>query len=413
MFNYNRRGFPKHQIDRSRATVSRKRFRYYIYGSALTIVVFFSAAELLTRTVSWISGNGFTLALHELDAHDPGIMNVYQWHPFTGLIFKPNIIFHGSHPRQSEAAAIKVDKHGFLAKDHTLSPNKVDNEVRIATIGGSTTANIGLTFEENWPGRLGYLLQQAFPQKNITVINAGVPGFDTAQSISNLALRVMPFEPDLVIIYHAYNDLKAVRPGVPFKPDYSHIHTKPYGYHEKPGLLVRWLNRSMFYVRVRNGYRQLVKTNAYLDRIAEKGRLASVPAQAERVFEQHIRTLVATAQEGGAKVVLSSFATLHDPGRDYSARNSIATLSTLQKQELDGLLHFTPGLTIAGIFNGIERYNAILKRVAEQKQTGWVDNANSIPHLDEYFMDRVHFSSRGAALMAENLLPTVLRQLER
>ena len=56
-------------------------------------------------------------------------------------------------------------------------------------------------------------------------------------------------------------------------------------------------------------------------------------------------------------------------------------------------------------------YNEIIKIVAKRNNIGWVDNARLIPHESEYFVDRVHFASKGAARMAENLLPAVLAQL--
>ena len=41
-----------------------------------------------------------------------------------------------------------------------------------------------------------------------------------------------------------------------------------------------------------------------------------------------------------------------------------------------------------------------------------VDNANLIPHKDEYFVDRVHLSDLGAKHMAENLYPEVVKLLQ-
>lgn len=391
--------------------MSAKSFRYYVYGTLVVLTVFFGSAELLTRTVSWFSGKGFTLALHELDGHDRAVNDIYQWHPFVGFTFRPDNLFVGGHPGQASRSQILVDSHGFLARDEGLAWNKGDGEIRIATIGGSTTANINLSFDENWPGQLGALLQKALPGKTIRVINAGTPGFDTAQSIGNLALRVMPFNPDVVIIYHAYNDLKAIKPNIAYNPDYSHIHRKPFGFHKEPPWLIRLLNRSMFYVRMRNKYRQMQALSTPVGAKDGQGRLRAVPALAAQTFEQHLQALVAIAQLGSAKVVLSSYATLHDLQQDYTDRDVIDTLGTLQKQELISLVHFTPGLTLNGMFEGMRKYNETIEIVAKRNSTGWVDNARLIPHEAEYFVDRVHFASRGAARMAENLLPAVLAQL--
>jgi lysophospholipase L1-like esterase len=391
--------------NRSRA----RTLAYYAVGSLLTIGVLFGATELVTRTISWATGNGFTLALHELDAYDPGIERIYQFHPFTGFMFRPNSVVEGGAPGQQHKSVVRVDAYGFLSKDGRLSLHKGDDEIRIAVIGASTTANLQLSYEENWPGRLGALLERALPNKTIRVINAALPGFDTAQSVANLALRVMPFRPDVVIIYHAYNDLKAIRADRQFFPDYSHIHRLPYGYHDKPPFYVGLLNRSMFYVRMRNRYRAMAQVSALTD----DSRSNVVPEAAEHAFEQHIRAMVAIARSGGAKAVLSSFATLHDPGLANTGNSSAPQLSRLQQREFYSLLHFTPGLTLSAIFNGISRYNAVLHKVATAEKTGWVDNAILVPHEDEYFVDRVHFSAKGAARMADNFLPVVLQQLQQ
>ncbi len=395
-----------------RALTRTRRLAYYALGSLLTVSVLFAVVELVTRTLSWARGAGFTLALHELDPYDAGVTQLYEWHPFTGFTFRPGMTFEGMDPSRREVARVFVDQHGFLAKDPGLSLAKPEGEVRIAAIGGSTTANIGLSYERNWPGRLGVLVAQALPDRKVRVINAGVPGFDTAQSIPNLALRVMPFQPDVVVIYHAYNDLKAIHRGAPFKPDYSHIHRKPYGEHERPSLIIRTLNQSMAYVRVRNRYRELANVTALRDSFEEGGRLAEVPVEAEQAFAQHIRTLVGIARAGGASVVLSSFATLHDPGEDYTRPQTFAKLTALQRAELGHLLRFTPGLTLQGVFGGIKRYNAILRHTAQEMGTGWVDSAARIPHSDEYFVDRVHFARAGAERMARELLPVVLAALQ-
>ena len=395
-----------------------KEIKYYILSSLLIVIVGFSAIELATRSLSWLSGKGFTLALHELEPYDKEIDDLYQWHPFTGIIFTPKSIFQGGHPNQEKGALIITDQHGFLANTPILNYPKSANEIRIATIGASTTANINLSYDENWPGYLGSLVQQALPKQKIQVINAGVPGFDTAQSIGNLALRVMPFQPDVVIIYHAYNDLKAIRKHVTFKPDYSHIHTKPYGYHQKPLFLIRWLDHSMFYVRLRHQYREyqqeMKKLNALKnERLGKTNRLTHIPQEARETFAQHIRSLISIAKTSGTAVVLSSFATLNEPKLDYSKAESLEGLSQFQKQGLYGLMHFTSGLSLKAILEGLNLYNDTLKNIAIQEKTGWVDNASLVPHEDKYFVDRVHFSSEGAASMAKNFLPVVLEQLKK
>ncbi len=398
--------------------MQKKEFKFYIMGTLLMMVFSFITIEFATRTVFWLTGDGFFLALHEREPYDREVEGIYQWHPFIGFIFKPGVTFTGGHLNQQNKSLLFIDKHGFLSNGQTLKYEKSANEIRIAAIGGSTTANLNLMFDENWPGFLGALIQQKFPNKKVQVINAGAPGFDTAQSIVNLSLRVMPFKPDIVIIYHAYNDLKPINPALEFRPDYSHIHNTPFGYHEKPWLIIRWLNNSMFYVRTRNKYREY-KKNIYLAEsklkvISGKDRFVNIPDFAADTYAQHMNIMVATARSGGAKVVLSSFATLHDLSLDFSNLNQLNQMTLFQKKTLfDPLPMHLPGLTLPAIFKGIEKYNTIVEGIATQKETGWVDNANLIPHEDRFFVDSIHFSRDGSKQMAKNFLPIVLEMLKK
>ena len=54
----------------------------------------------------------------------------------------------------------------------------------------------------------------------------------------------------------------------------------------------------------------------------------------------------------------------------------------------------------------------MLKKVAGLEKYTLVDNANLIPHEDEYFVDRVHLSDLGATHMAQNLYPEVVKLLQ-
>lgn len=393
-----------------------KRGRNVLFG-ILAILLFLGTIEGATRTVSWLSGEGFALSLHELEPYDKAVEGIYAWHPFIGITMKPDCSFVAGHPNQKEQSSVFVDKHGFLSKDQSLEYQKKDNEIRIATIGASTTANINLAFDDNWPGRLGTLVQNAMPNNKIRVINAAIPGCDTAQSIGNLALRVMPFRPDVVVIYHGYNDLKAIRSDVQFQPDYAHIHRTPFGHQKKPNVLIRCLNRCMFYVRTRNLYRDLKTKKKIYESVSNASpegiRLTRIPDNAAQTFEQHMRTLIAIAKSEGAIVVIPSFATLHDPHQDYTRREIFEQLSDLQKVESRVLMNFIPGLTVEAIFGGINSFNIVLRQIALKEKVVWVDNASMIPHQDRYFVDRVHFTREGADRMARNLFPHIIEKLRQ
>lgn len=382
----------------------------------LSVVLFFTVVEFSTRLISWMTGNGFTLAFHEIDANDNAMKHIYQWHPFVGYVFRPLNRFEAGHPNQDSKAVIFVDRHGFLARDDTLTRSKPADEIRLAFIGGSTTACLNLPFEKNWPGRVAAMVERAMPGKTVRAINAGIPGFDTAMSIGNLALRVLPFSPDVVVIYHAYNDLKAIGGKTPFQPDYANLHSHPFGCGPEPNAMVQLLHRSMAYVRVRNQYRRYRRKVAFEKGLVKDGgdggRLDKIPQEAVDAFSQHIRSMVAISQSCGARVILLSFATLHNLSLDLNSAATFRRLSKRKKVELVAMAQFIPGLTIQAIFDGLRRYNQTLRQIAADEHTGWLDAAHHIAHDERFFVDRVHFSSEGAREMARHLAPVVLACLK-
>src|SRR5262249_23752808 len=50
-------------------------------------------------------------------------------------------------------------------------------------------------------------LRKKYPEVSFEVINAGIPGFRSSDSLKNFQHRVLPLEPDLVIYYEANNDM--------------------------------------------------------------------------------------------------------------------------------------------------------------------------------------------------------------
>ena len=64
---------------------------FYIAGLLISVAVLLLAIEGATRLISWAGGHGFTLALHERDATDEAITDLYRFHPFTGFVFNPRL----------------------------------------------------------------------------------------------------------------------------------------------------------------------------------------------------------------------------------------------------------------------------------------------------------------------------------
>jgi|TARA_B100000959_G_scaffold232080_1_gene248840 hypothetical protein len=92
----------------------------------------------------------------------------------------------------------------YLDSKHLEKPAKV---FRILTLGGSTTGNMRLSQENRYPEQLRSILQEQYKKSGIEVFNAGMDWYTTKHSLINYVTNMRDYNPDLVIIMHAVNDL--------------------------------------------------------------------------------------------------------------------------------------------------------------------------------------------------------------
>lgn len=100
---------------------------------------------------------------------------------------------------------------------------KPDGTYRILTLGGSTTYGTSvLDYHNAYPYQLQqYLREQGY--ENVEVINGGASDYTSYESLINLQFRGLELEPDLVLIYHGFNDAHArlVYPPEAYRSDNS------------------------------------------------------------------------------------------------------------------------------------------------------------------------------------------------
>lgn len=91
-----------------------------------------------------------------------------------------------------------------------ISIKKPEGVYRIVILGGSAVYTEKVKDNaQTFPVQLENILRQDYGYQNVEVINGGVPGYTTWESLINLEFRVLDLEPDLIIIYHNTNDVHA------------------------------------------------------------------------------------------------------------------------------------------------------------------------------------------------------------
>jgi len=84
---------------------------------------------------------------------------------------------------------------------------KAKGTIRIITIGGSTTFGwLIKNYQQTWPSQLEEILNKKFNGK-VEVINAGLPGGMSSESVVAFIMKDKFLEPDLVIFHNGGNDL--------------------------------------------------------------------------------------------------------------------------------------------------------------------------------------------------------------
>ena len=87
---------------------------------------------------------------------------------------------------------------------------KSANTYRVFTLGGSTTYGIPYGPDAAFSFWLNERLSRLYPQKNIEVINAGVPGYGSARVLQILE-EVAAYQPDLLVVYTGQNETRDAR----------------------------------------------------------------------------------------------------------------------------------------------------------------------------------------------------------
>ena len=102
--------------------------------------------------------------------------------------------------------SITINSLGFRGNE--LPIEKSESEFRIFMIGGSTMFGYGATSDETTiPG----FMDSLFKNNNldtIQVINAGIQGADSFDELRLIQTKILELEPDLIIIYDGWNDLR-------------------------------------------------------------------------------------------------------------------------------------------------------------------------------------------------------------
>jgi hypothetical protein len=319
---------------------------------------------------------------------------------------------YGFHPYLQNTLNIKdgklhINSHGFRADEITKS--KPYGTYRIFVVGGSTVLCDKMPFEKTHVRVLEKLLKQHYQQQiKIEVLNAGNSWHTTEHSIIKYLFKIKDFDPDLIILWHAANDL--YRSFAPkrlchrkFQSDYSHfwgpISDVVFMHAEEN---TRFWPKIIPHSFLLNRLYALFEGRFYTDlRKAIRSRKLKAIDISEfpslKSFRRNLNSMIQVVQNNEVKLILATQPFLYNDGLSEAEKKSIwfpEAFCTNENNEYPN---------IKSMELGVNLFNSETKKIAELHHIPLVDLEANIPKNGTFFYDDFHYTEKGNKLMAETL----------
>jgi lysophospholipase L1-like esterase len=298
-------------------------------------------------------------------------------------------------------SSIFISSNGY--RGPAFDVRKPVDSYRVIVIGGSAVfdQNVFDTPDSklnSWPNRVQTLLaQKGFA--HVEVINAGIPGQSSADSLGRFFGQLWTYDPDMVIVYHGWNDFKSWH-RMPVSPETPLIDRilptdpadNPFTHYQ--GIADRILSFSQLYVKLRTRYFAWRWEPNYEGAVPKSVEMANgYGSFGPRQHYLNLSLLVAAATTVGAQPVLIKQATLVSSDNSPEDRNRI--LNNYVSLEHDAIVRAYR-----------ESYRTI-DRIAFEREASVIDPTEAMNGRSELFTDHVHLTPTGsrelAGIVAANL----------
>ena len=313
-------------------------------------------------------------------------------HPYLPYIYKKNFDTAPSEKynyplhKNFYSAKLKTNNYGFyngVNGDRNIQIPKPKELYRVTCLGGSTTANYVSDGKKNYsyPLELENILRKK--RSSIEVNNCGTGGYNSADILVRFLLQTIETKPDLVIIYHAYNDIKSYLTQN-FQEDYSHsrINLGEQYWRFKLRNIIPDLPIKFYNYLVNNWFPSNVRYSL-LD-IISKGKfdLELDYKKGLKVYERNLQNLIYIFQKNNINIILSSYCFyLHEDVKNSKLNKIYQKIVTEE--------------------------NRVIEELAQKNNIKFVDCDSKIPKNIEYFLDTVHLTPKGMQFVANEISKAV------
>lgn len=307
-----------------------------------------------------------------------GVEETYVVDKETGLrIPRPNL----------NSGAIEINSQGFRGPE--INVIKEPGRIRLAFLGGSTTYCAEVSSNAmTWPQQVTEKLRSAYPGATFDYINGGVPGYATGTSLKNLTQRIAPYAPDIIVIYHATNDLS-------FNSFQAAVES---------GVATKRADEEKFWLSKYSLLSHLIELNLKIallkqqDLAGAKGKLDVSPEKLVKPFAAEMADLIRASKEVSPIVAVATFSVQYRHDQSPEERARAASTS----------LYYMPYMTVTSLLDAFDAYNVAILEIATDAGVILIEGEHDIPGDAVHFNDSVHFKDAGSVAMADRVTRALL-----
>lgn len=318
---------------------------------------------------------------------------------------------------QTGTMELAINDFGFRSSSMKTA-KKPPGTYRIFFLGESTTECIYLPEEKTFSSLVEQNLSRAFPGKRFESMNGGISGYLAADTLALLIYKVMYYEPDLVVVMHAINDLRygTVPTYDPIRrTNYQKIYYRP-GYNEGIGKpLAKALKRSHFLTLIKwrlinrifppeaEKYKTKLEQYEAFRRKRRETRSSDI-AESKSLdeFIKNLEEIIFIARGHGVRLILMTEPFIYQKNMSPEVNEKL-WMGYLEESGIN--------LSNGFLLREMNRFNNAVRELARKHNVELIDLEREIPKDLDHFYDDVHFTPKGSRKAAEVIASSLLETI--
>ena len=289
-----------------------------------------------------------------------------------------------------------INKQGFISTPE-ISVAKRRNTIRIAFLGGSSTAGTGryLTDEDTWPWKVAQILKKKYKQKRIEFINAALPGYTTFESFGRLWSRIRFFSPDIIVVYHGWNEIYYLKKRKIVS--WRTLRDGSWGFRPRKIAIyeTHWIDHLIRYSQLLTRIRLNLSTPPIAEKSPPKELKNNFDKRHLEVFRTNLRLIKAATSILEAKLFVAKQATLIVPN--------------LPEKDRKRCRYSNHGLTHDAY---VDAFNQIYRIIDDEIEAKDRIDVTQLSGVSEYFYDHIHPTKLGSKEIAKIVARSIHAKIE-